>query len=103
MTPITDISQLDPSGSYSYADYLSVALYGIRGADYAASVLRKMSAPVTGAPASCSTESSRASCGTTSEGKSMPGVRRALRRAPAPQHRQRRRAGEHRGAARPLR
>ncbi|MBC8082951.1 MAG: Uma2 family endonuclease [Hymenobacter sp.] len=44
MTPITDISQLDPDGSYTYADYLTwrfteyVEL--IRGR-----VLRKMSAP----------------------------------------------------------
>ncbi len=44
MTPITDISQLDPDGSYSYADYLTW-----RFAEYVelikGRILRKMSAP----------------------------------------------------------
>ncbi len=44
MAPITDISQLDPNGSYSYADYLTW-----RFAEYVelikGRILRKMSAP----------------------------------------------------------
>lgn len=44
MTPITDLSQLDPNGSYSYADYLTW-----RFTDYVelikGRIMRKMSAP----------------------------------------------------------